>query len=356
MQTGQAFAAVSKTVLLTADNQAVAIDIETLLLIGSDNTTATNRTFTITGSTVGAGHQLRLIFNTAGSTKAQLVDTGTMKLNGDWLPGAVGDTLTLVADGTNWVEVSRAYTGTTSTIALTDAHILVGNGAGVAVDVAVTGDVTITNLGVTAIASDIIVNADVKTDAAIAYSKLATLTSGNILVGSVGNVATSVAMAGDVTIIAAGTTAIGANKITNAMLPNPAIAGLGVMRVAHGVFDPSAVAGDRTVAPHTLGVTLPDNAIILMTIYEVLTTFTSSGDNATIAISIEGANDVVSAVAISTGTTWDASATLTECIQKIETPSTWIKTAAARDLTATVAVEALTAGLLHVWCWYVVSV
>lgn len=63
-----------------------------------------------------------------------------------------------------------------------------------------------------------VTNAKVNAAAAIDFSKLATLASGNILVGSAGGVATSVAMAGDVTIIAAGTTAIGANKVLSSML------------------------------------------------------------------------------------------------------------------------------------------
>jgi hypothetical protein len=45
-----------------------------------------------------------------------------------------------------------------------------------------------------------------------------TLTSGNIFVGNGSNVATGTAMSGDVTISNAGVTAIGAGKITNAML------------------------------------------------------------------------------------------------------------------------------------------
>lgn len=61
-----------------------------------------------------------------------------------------------------------------------------------------------------------IVNADISASAAIDFSKLATLTSGNILVGSAGNVATSVAMSGDITITNAGVTAIGSGVIVNA--------------------------------------------------------------------------------------------------------------------------------------------
>ena len=61
-------------------------------------------------------------------------------------------------------------------------------------------DVTITNAGVTAISAGVIVDADVSASAAIDYSKLAALTDGNILVGSAGNVATSVNPTGDIDV------------------------------------------------------------------------------------------------------------------------------------------------------------
>jgi hypothetical protein len=56
---------------------------------------------------------------------------------------------------------------------LPSAQVLVGNGSNVATPVAMTGDIAITNGGVTSIATGVIVNADVNASAAIAYSKLA---------------------------------------------------------------------------------------------------------------------------------------------------------------------------------------
>jgi hypothetical protein len=61
-----------------------------------------------------------------------------------------------------------------------------------------------------------IVNADISASAGIAYSKLASLTSGNLLVGNGSNVATSVAMSGDVTITNAGVAAIASGVIVDA--------------------------------------------------------------------------------------------------------------------------------------------
>lgn len=77
-------------------------------------------------------------------------------------------------------------------------------------------------IGETTFSADIktnsIDNSLISASAAIAFSKLAALTSGNILVGNGSNVATSVAMSGDVTIANTGATTIGNNTISNAKM------------------------------------------------------------------------------------------------------------------------------------------
>lgn len=131
--------------------------------------------------------------------------------------------------------------------------------------------------------------------------------------------------------------------------------GLGLMHVAKATFDPSATSGMRTIAAHGLGVTIPDNAIVCGGFIDGLTTFTSATDAATIAISLQTANDIRSAVAISTGVSWDAPA-IFAIVPKANTPeSTGIKLTAAREITATVAVEALTAGKCTVFLYYTVG-
>jgi hypothetical protein len=77
-----------------------------------------------------------------------------------------------------------------------------------------------------------IVNADINASAAIAFSKLASLNSGNILVGSSGNVATSVVMSGDVTISNTGVAAIGSGVIVDADIS--ASAEIAVSKLADG--------------------------------------------------------------------------------------------------------------------------
>ena len=63
--------------------------------------------------------------------------------------------------------------------ALTSANILVGNSSNVATAVAMSGDVTISNTGVTAISTGVIVDADINASAAIADTKLATISTAN---------------------------------------------------------------------------------------------------------------------------------------------------------------------------------
>ena len=91
---------------------------------------------------------------------------------------------------------------------LTSGNVLVGSSANVPTSVALTGDVTISNTGVASIASGVILNADINASAAIAHSKLATMSSGNILVGNSSNVPTAVAVTGAITISNTGVTSI----------------------------------------------------------------------------------------------------------------------------------------------------
>ena len=126
--------------------------------------------------------------------------------------------------------------------------------------VAMTGDGTISNAGVFAIAPGVIVNADINAAAAIAFSKLAALTSGNILVGSAGNVPTSVALSGDGTLSNAGvltldpTLQLGASGTASSLTMFPATAANGTFILnpvnAGGAFNTTlsnGVMGQSTV-------------------------------------------------------------------------------------------------------------
>lgn len=193
--------------------------VGTLPSVAYINTTSTVAEATTTGflnKEVANGTQFSLPCIAAVSTKAtptsvpQVGWYEVQHVNGDWSLDA----------------------GSNTGIALTNGHIFVGNASNIATDVAMSGDISITNAGVTAIAAGVIVNADINAAAAIAFSKLAALTSGNILVGSAGNVPTSVTMSGDATIIASGALTIAANAITTAKILN---ANVTLAKLASGI-------------------------------------------------------------------------------------------------------------------------
>lgn len=82
--------------------------------------------------------------------------------------------------------------------------VKVNDGATALEFVTPSGSVAMSSAGVFSIVNDTIINEDIKSDAAIAFSKLAALPSAQILVGSAGNVAAAVAMSGDAAISNAG--------------------------------------------------------------------------------------------------------------------------------------------------------
>lgn len=146
-------------------------------------------------------------------------------------------------------------------------------------------------------------------------------------------------------------------------------------RLIKVVFDTdasdSAGVSNKTAAAHPTGIFVPDNSIVTRCFYEVNTTFTSATDTATIAIMIEGAGDVVAALAINDGTNiWDAgihgtivgAPTLgadashdTAIEVGALTAASFIKVDGQEEVTFTVAVDVLTAGKLTLYIEYVMG-
>lgn len=150
-------------VMLTADNQVVNTDSVAYLALSSDNTTAANRTFVLTSSTL-EGQVLTIVFESGSSTTAQLADSGNCALNGAWEPLQY-HSLMLMWDhiAAKWVEIGRSPTEAPASIALADGDILVGNVSNVAAAVTMSGDITMDNAGVTAIGAGKVVLADLAT-------------------------------------------------------------------------------------------------------------------------------------------------------------------------------------------------
>jgi hypothetical protein len=108
-----------------------------------------------------------------------------------------------------------------------DRTINLPNVSGTIITTGDTGTVTSTM-----IADGTIVNADVSASAAIAHSKLASITAGFVLIGNAGNVPTATQVTGDVTISNTGVTAINSGVIVDADVS--ATAEIAVSKLADG--------------------------------------------------------------------------------------------------------------------------
>jgi hypothetical protein len=155
---------------------------------------------------------------------------------------------------------------------------------------------------------------------------------------------------------AAGTLVTATAAEINAKCAAAGMAADGLLRmgVARFTFDPSATVGMRTSGAHGLGVTIPQYAVVIGGFFEVNTVFTSAAGTATVAIMVQGANDIQTGTAVS-GAPYSTTG-LKAITPKSTTPeSTGIKLTAAREITATVGVQDLTAGKLTGFLHYVVS-
>lgn len=141
------------SVMLSADDQVINTQNVAYLALQSDNTTAGNRTFTLTSSTLD-GQMLYIVFESGSSTSCQLADSGNVALSAAWEPTQY-DALTLMWDNTatKWVEVARSQATGLPDIPLPSGEILVGSSGGLASAVAMSGDATISNAGVVSLAS-----------------------------------------------------------------------------------------------------------------------------------------------------------------------------------------------------------
>ncbi len=135
-----------------------------------------------------------------------------------------------------------------------------------------------------------------------------TLASAKLLVGSSGNVATARTVTGDVTISNTGVTAIGADKVLTTMVLDGTLLeadltavganGLHAHRTARATLN--CAASGCSVGAHLLGVSLPAKALITRSYIYVKTQFTDTG-TCTVAVSCEDANNIKTATDI-TGT------------------------------------------------------
>lgn len=197
-----------------------------------------------------------------------------------------------------WLEVSYAsgdwsLSASSSTTPLASGHILVGSAAGVATDVAMSGDATMANTGALTIANGAITNAKVSASAAIAFSKLAALTSAHILVGNGSNVATDVAMSGDATLANTGAITIANGAVSKAKLAT-SIQPAGVIKFASqfttlGGAAAEAITVTGALATDLAFVQLVDGGTGVVSVVKAVVT----ADTLTVTFSADPGNDAI---------------------------------------------------------------
>ena len=169
-----------------------------------------------TSETITAQIASNVGFTPTGNIASTNVQGAVAELDNEKVAKA-GDTMTgnLVLDDANLVFEGATANDFETTLTVTDPTadrtITLPDISGIVVTTGDTGTVTSTM-----IANGAIVNADINASAAIDYSKLATLSSGNIVLRNAANVAASTADTGDVTISNTGVTAISSGVIVDA--------------------------------------------------------------------------------------------------------------------------------------------
>lgn len=94
----------TSAVALTADDQAVVTSGVAILTLSSDNATGANRTMVLGAGITG---QIMVIYWN-DTDEGELADSGTAAIAGAWVPTNVGETMTLLYNGSVWIELSRA--------------------------------------------------------------------------------------------------------------------------------------------------------------------------------------------------------------------------------------------------------
>lgn len=172
-----------------ADSAITSAKIEDGTIVNADIST----TAAIALSKLASGTAAQVVVHNGSGVPTATTVTGDVTLNSSGVTAITADSIvnadinssaSIAYSKLNLAtSITNSDIATSAAIALsklasgTAAQVIVHNGSGVPTATSVTGDVTISASGVTAISSDTIVNSDINSSAAIAYSKLNLSTS-----------------------------------------------------------------------------------------------------------------------------------------------------------------------------------
>lgn len=208
------------TTVTIPPNSSVAFSLGDVLEIISSSS-ATVQIVGDTGVTIEATGGITSL--TSAWQKAQLVKRET----NNWVLTGITSVAILDSTITNADVANNAAIALSKIASGTAAQVVIANSSGTPTYTTISGDVTIDSAGNVQIAADKIVNADINTSAAIALSKLATGSSGQLVVHDSSGVPTATTITGDVTINSSGVMAIASGVVVNADINDSAAIGLG---------------------------------------------------------------------------------------------------------------------------------
>ena len=188
--------------------------------------------------------------------------------------------------------------------------------------------------------------------ATVTNSMLAAMASAYFKVGNGSSRPADVTMSGDATMTNSGVVAVGAGKVTEAMLQVPTAIGLGVVRTARAKYSFAVDGGVSGLITPASNSTIPINAIIWGGLVNVTSALTSGG-SATIAIGTSAGSSANSLKLATAVATYSSAAILP--VIPVQTAGTAIKLSAAGAITITVAAADLTAGVMDIILFYVVA-
>lgn len=169
---GQPLGMTVQQISLVADNTRIDPSNTSLVQLTSDNTTAANRTIVINQSTL-VGHELHLVLVSSGATACELANSGTCKLAAAWTPASQYQAITLVSDGTYWVEKCRSNLTSSGVV---PAYVVVYAGTYTTVGGSATEAQTVTG-----VASTDLVLSSLKVKGAVARTILTTAATANTI-------------------------------------------------------------------------------------------------------------------------------------------------------------------------------
>lgn len=156
------------------------------------------------------------------------LNTGEVSVNGVLFGGPALFTYRSASDAIATIEAANYFASVVYSLSVGDYIFATGSDASAAYIVdaldRAAGTVSLVGFSLTGavdtadIVDGAVTNAKVNAAAAIDFSKLAALPSGQMLVGSAGNVATAVAMSGDATLAATGAVTVANNAINSAKM------------------------------------------------------------------------------------------------------------------------------------------